>query len=161
MFQSLFFWMALWKVAGNEVGTVTELFQSLFFWMALWKSGTPYQWPSNQRVSILVFLDGALKDITTKSGIHFSGSFNPCFSGWRSERDSIRLIDHYLKCFNPCFSGWRSERQRNQLKLKRSKCFNPCFSGWRSESVTPCLLAKHRNSFNPCFSGWRSESFSL
>ena len=40
---------------------VTDEFQSLFFWMTLWKSSSWWKWRHDPNVSILVFLDDALK----------------------------------------------------------------------------------------------------
>ena len=206
-----------------------EKFQSLFFWMALWKLTRKLRRAGRIRVSILVFLDGALKDQVPISSCWSHRRFNPCFSGWRSESSNWRLyrlvlsvsilvfldgalkdkLRHSGQCgegvsilvfldgalkgvrswhspgktksFNPCFSGWRSERGR---KLRRSAyrsrfqslffwmalwklaevavemawvSFNPCFSGWRSERQCVGNWTSSSSSFNPCFSGWRSE----
>ena len=61
-FQSLFFWMTLWKALIRDDETGELMFQSLFFWMTLWKA------PCSSSLTMEM------------------SSFNPCFSGWRSER---------------------------------------------------------------------------
>ncbi len=65
---------------------------------------------SSKSVSILVFLDGALKACMPFSSFPLFFSFNPCFSGWRSESCVIcGVLVTTNASFNPCFSGWRSE----------------------------------------------------
>ena len=132
-------------------------FQSLFFWMTLWK--TVWRIPLSEP----------------------TGSFNPCFSGWRSERNSypssrysrgvsiLVFLDDALKVphirwmrlnqegFNPCFSGWRSESRKIQCRPDHVLMFQSLFF-WMT------LWKPYRGGrgidvigFNPCFSGWRSE----
>ena len=60
-FQSLFFWMTLWKGRQELNAEVLDEFQSLFFWMTLWKGRCDQAEPRLLAVSILVFLDDALK----------------------------------------------------------------------------------------------------
>ena len=86
-FQSLFSWMSLWKTYLFIPYTITiQKFQSLFSWMSLWKDNLSVYEEPNNGVSILVFVDVALKGLLPR--------WNPCL----------------LQCFNPCFGGCRSER---------------------------------------------------
>ena len=84
-FQSLFFWMTLWKSMFLHTPRNGSEFQSLFFWMTLWKRSL------------------------VRSGRNYGACFNPCFSGWRSERCIFLPFWVCDTSFNPCFSGWRSE----------------------------------------------------
>jgi len=156
----------------------------LFFWMTLWKMPTGREPRLVLDVSILVFLDDALKVCCDFSCASLNSGFNPCFSGWRSERHGFWQEGAEIFSFNPCFSGWRSESLLPCPAEGAHRGFNPCFSGWRSESSTRGRQAfliyrfqslffwmtlwksvttekwKHDLCFNPCFSGWRSESGS-
>ncbi len=88
------------------------------------------------KVSILVFLDGALKACRLSLTSAQYWSFNPCFSGWRSERSCLGEARRIKFCFNPCFSGWRSESSLGDPVRYGKSSFNPCFSGWRSERIS-------------------------
>ena len=60
-FQSLFFWMPVWKNLSffHKIGI--SRFQSLFFWMPVWKIGVGFPLHTVIGVSILVFLDAGLE----------------------------------------------------------------------------------------------------
>ena len=150
-------WRSERIVIVSVVVNVPE-FQSLFFWMALWKAIDKEPPRTKTEVSILVFLDGALK-VSRKCCIcSFKRSFNPCFSGWRSERARYILLCHRLQEFQSLFfwmALWKSVSMHTHPATSYS--FNPCFSGWRSERMKQCPFQARECSFNPCFSGWRSE----
>ena len=61
-FQSLFSWMSLWKTARHKIIRYGYEFQSLFSWMSLWKWSMDKRNNLSVYVSILVFVDVALKD---------------------------------------------------------------------------------------------------
>ncbi len=127
--------------------------------MALWKLGFFQEFLENLNVSILVFLDGALKgDVgTCLCKLNEFQSLFFWMALWKPER--VKSWPFCTFCFNPCFSGWRSERLQYIQTHTHFSCFNPCFSGWRSERPPGrCELCSYP-SFNPCFSGWRSESY--
>jgi len=159
-FQSLFFWMTLWKLSDHGSPSMhrssfnpcfsgwrsesltadgsrkqRDQFQSLFFWMTLWK---PDKWIRRRNwtiVSILVFLDDALKVSV------------------------LVAPDVSRPSFNPCFSGWRSERWDRQSEIPGRSLFQSLFfwmTLWKWCGITGREVSPQ--SFNPCFSGWRSES---
>ncbi len=118
-FQSLFFWMALWKILFWDACRYSLVVSILVFLDGALKANELVSDPISGKVSILVFLDGALKDedrcerggcdrvsiLVFLDGalkgsrwplVSFSrSSFNPCFSGWRSERSVILTTDNY------------------------------------------------------------------
>ena len=110
MFQSLFSWMSLWKYWWFTYFGIKDKFQSLFSWMSLWKLRTEDRltrlkesfnpcfrgcrserpsrnlWKPRLFVSILVFVDVALKGYFLAFSSAIQDGFNPCFRGCRSER---------------------------------------------------------------------------
>ena len=155
-FQSLFFWMALWKTKIDVSAAAVIEFQSLFFWMALWKDRAGRLSVSPGRVSILVFLDGALKDrwswlLTTTQ------MFQSLFFWMALWKCTIRNSSNTTWCFNPCFSGWRSERAAVHYAPGACMLFQSLFFWMALWKSIHCYFWKSKGSFNPCFSGWRSE----
>ncbi len=136
LFQSLFFWMALWKSYRLYFCVRLYLFQSLFFWMALWKQILVIMRQLYVRVSILVFLDGALKDIFHSLYLIADLVSILVFLDGALKAERVKSWPFCTFCFNPCFSGWRSESQAPDKVTITDQGFNPCFSGWRSESST-------------------------
>jgi len=62
-------------------------------------------------VSILVFLDQALKDLSRSFQHYGTLCFNPCFPGSSAEsaQDTPTVLSLWF-CFNPCFPGSSAER---------------------------------------------------
>ena len=205
-FQSLFFWMALWKsflawiLSRNhcfnpcfsgwrserwdqvEIKINAPMFQSLFFWMALWKDFSIPSPVAEILVSILVFLDGALKDVGTKQCNIISWVSILVFLDGALKGYSLFLMDilHVVSILVfldgalkgvGIFSRWKcwcvSILVFLDGALKESKCagmvsywrlFQSLFfwmALWKFYEANPWL---QMNGFNPCFSGWRSES---
>ena len=113
------------------------------------------------RVSILVFLDQALKAAKAGESEAIQSGFNPCFPGSSAERPVPVKLTFADKCFNPCFPGSSAEREPSglwtppaqpvsilvfldqALKVQQCErrqtslgCFNPCFPGSSAESLT-------------------------
>jgi len=85
-------------------------------------------------VSILVFLDQALKENTTHLVDLKKTSFNPCFPGSSAERALPDFERTALAGFNPCFPGSSAERKQVRCHRPRIASFNPCFPGSSAES---------------------------
>ncbi len=60
------------------------LFQSLFFWILVWRCVSVLHLVLLIRVSILVFLDFGLEDVVVLLVIFGVHGFNPCFFGFWS-----------------------------------------------------------------------------
>ncbi len=83
-FQSLFYWMVLWKTINRYSLGDFNRFQSLFYWMVLWKFYFDFIPIVIFSVSILILLDGTLEDIWGFISITGHKCFNPYFIGWYS-----------------------------------------------------------------------------
>ncbi len=186
-FQSLFYWMVLWKkkcwkngTTKNSVsililldGTLEEqnerntkaenrAFQSLFYWMVLWKSGFNMIYCVVLRVSILILLDGTL------------------------EATLIGLFWFEKLCFNPYFIGWYSGSCWQRCCLNRGVLFQSLFYWmvlWKTnitcirwtwrwvsililldgtlEGISPDFILFKTFCFNPYFIGWYSGSLTV
>ncbi len=80
-FQSLFSWILLSESLRDIGSPVRITFQSLFSWILLSESDIFLRRIRNFSVSILVFLDLALRDLIWKYWVTTESSFNPCFLG--------------------------------------------------------------------------------
>ncbi len=113
-------------------GKLSFLFQSLFYWMVLWKARRPIKWHRAMNVSILILLDGTLEvslECLLDNGslvsilILLDGTLegNNLESTKAETKVSILiLLDGTLEervdisfnrdtcCFNPYFIGWYS-----------------------------------------------------
>ena len=95
-------------------------------------------WGCNERpccaVSILVFVDVALKAFTQRRRPAENGSFNPCFRGCRSESRRTDCEPFIIRWFQSLFS-WMSlwKEGVRDTDVPAHKGFNPCFRGCRSE----------------------------
>ena len=93
-FQSLFWWMSLWKIEYGFIPVVVFQFQSLFWWMSLWKSQPP-PWVSPQKaVSILVLVDVALKAGYFRNKRSCGGMFQSLF-WWMSLWKGAVAVDGF------------------------------------------------------------------
>ncbi len=82
------------------------------------------------QVSILVFLDLALRAIQSWGGAVLDLRFNPCFLGSCSPRaEAVCQGISRMSGFNPCFLGSCSPSQRIDSTKTRCGGFNPCFLG--------------------------------
>ena len=136
-------------------------------------------------VSILVFLELALRQVPAGTSARLEYCFNPCFPGTRSSTPTgTRRVAGRWRRFNPCFPGTRSstyvfvsERGRYvprvsilvflELALRQQffsrkhepgEGFNPCFPGTRSSTAHCASERGDGGSFNPCFPGTRSST---
>ena len=82
-------------------------------------------------VSILVFLELALRPRSTQSPPPSSPRFNPCFPGTRSSTIAILMFADQINCFNPCFPGTRSSTRRQSPPSVLKPQFQSLFS-WNS-----------------------------
>ena len=153
-FQSLFFWMSVWKM-GNAQRSSRRcvMFQSLFFWMSVWKFTDVWIWIS--------------------WWIWFQSLFF-WMSVWKKIIEG-RSVTKYL-CFNPCSFGCQSERRRRKagkfprffvsilvlldvslkvegLGISQSRIigFNPCSFGCQSESRSLYYQRVNQNMFQSLF----------
>jgi len=134
VFQSLFWWMSLWKppynlrVEGGELsfnpcfggcrservvllarGRSLLVFQSLFWWMSLWKASCLRGRWTQHHVSILVLVDVALKGQNSGDADPDWSRFQSLFwwmSLWKTVAEWLPIAG---SSFNPCFGGCRSE----------------------------------------------------
>ena len=116
---------------------------------------------SEEPVSILVFLDVALRRLMSYRLVKTMQCFNPCFLGCCSEtRTSPAGSTPGIRGFNPCFLGCCSETSiLFNLLTQFIKGFNPCFLGCCSETVRASSeMSGAGTSFNPCFLGCCSET---
>ncbi len=81
----------------------TNMFQSLFYWMVLWKVLAVLAVFKGKDVSILILLDGTL-EVTLLEFYQENGeSFNPYFIGWYSGRMPPILMPPILTQFQSLF----------------------------------------------------------
>ena len=66
----------------------------------------------SDQVSILVFLDQALKDLGFNGPTFSTISFNPCFPGSSAESWFCSRWQCKVLCFNPCFPGSSAESEK-------------------------------------------------
>jgi len=79
-------------------------------------------------VSILVFLDQALKASTILRFLSRIPGFNPCFPGSSAESLKKGLVNPRMICFNPCFPGSSAERIGLQTSWNDCAMFQSLFS---------------------------------
>ena len=127
----------MWVIAPPSV---YFQFQSLFSWNSLFDTRKSTALSSPLRVSILVFLELALRPCEIHINEAFVESFNPCFPGTRSStlHSTPGAFSDRLS-FNPCFPGTRSSTCAVGILLSASCSFNPCFPGTRSSTLPPPL----------------------
>ncbi len=140
-------------------------------------------WSLELEVSILVFLDLALRGGILPSTVAQQLSFNPCFLGSCSPSSGYEKVTSQPGRFNPCFLGSCSPSftSFDDLGIRLSS-FNPCFLGscspshralwWlrrplQFQSLFSWILlselqfampTREHLSFNPCFLGSCSPS---
>ena len=98
------------RVSTSRRVLIVHVFQSLFSWIKRWKWLLPSALHHRILVSILVFLDQALK-VSDKAGEQWSHpKFQSLFS-WikRWKLTACRPNPSGLACFNPCFPGSSAE----------------------------------------------------
>ena len=81
-FQSLFFWIPLFRVPSHQHHLSRLEFQSLFFWIPLFRVLLIRFGSMCCGVSILVFLDTSVPGFSFILLPWHLASFNPCFSGY-------------------------------------------------------------------------------
>ena len=85
-------------------------------------------------VSILVFLDQALKEAITL------------------------VVFSFLSCFNPCFPGSSAERKESPKAKKGGRVSILVFLDQALKACWPMGIPGARPCFNPCFPGSSAES---
>ena len=140
----------------------------------------------DENVSILVLMDGVLRDIAL------------CGQPHRNLVSILVLMDGVLRgeepdaqescfiCFNPCSNGWCTSSCNHGVIIRRlQQRFNPCSNGWCTSRFAtvglafaykkvsilvlmdgvlrdrpPEILGSRRRCFNPCSNGWCTSSAS-
>jgi len=111
------------------------------------------------RVSILVFLDQALKATELTGGGSYAASFNPCFPGSSAESlDAFAGIGILSKGFNPCFPGSSAESGAGEgWDYISSSVSILVFLDQALKVDAEKMSAELTASFNPCFPGSSAE----
>ena len=162
-------------------------FQSLFSWNSLFDDGAYCGGAETNRVSILVFLELALRPHGMVTLLRQSFCFNPCFPGTRSSTTGFISSEYFVTKFQSLFS-WNSlfdmivrdedievittfQSLFSWNSLFDLRCFalgldvdgfNPCFPGTRSSTSEAGRIPRLRAPrFNPCFPGTRSSTSNV
>jgi len=86
-------------------------------------------------VSILVFLDQALKDEETGISRVMSQVSILVFLDQALKAARATRIPTIYSCFNPCFPGSSAESIHSEIEALPVVGFNPCFPGSSAESI--------------------------
>ena len=146
MFQSLFWWILLWKQTKDPAYFISvrvsililmdialkdlhcwcllflhSRFQSLFWWILLWKRWKTAFFLRDPIVSILILMDIALKEYSKKSNIFFIFCFNPYSDGYCSESNLTLIIRFRLGKFQSLF--WWILLWKNHVFINSVLCF--------------------------------------
>jgi len=161
VFQSLFSWIKRWKLSNQAVLTEILYVSILVFLDQALKAWFASGWVLFRGVSILVFLDQALKGrINILEGAVRSG-FQSLFS-WikRWKLIASQSLAWIEGCFNPCFPGSSAERRMAGRGQRKESKFQSLFSWIKRWKSMICSTRPSTSSrFNPCFPGSSAESW--
>ncbi len=152
-FQSLFSWNLPSEMQTHFSPSILLLVSILVFLelaLRVYHGYSGWDWP---RVSILVFLELALREARLR---HWCGPhwFQSLFSWNLPSEQSLEHIQSGMKRrFNPCFLGTCPQRADMRIFRQILLCFNPCFLGTCPQRLQFAMPTREHLSFNPCFLG--------